>query len=86
MNPYRVILKPRAERDLDALPIEIARRIWRKLEMLEIDPRPRTAVKLIREEGAYRIRVGDYRVVFLVNDGERIVEVIRVAHRRDVYR
>jgi len=86
VNPYRVILKPRAERDLDALPIEIARRIWRKLEMLEIDPRPRTAVKLIREEGAYRIRVGDYRVVFLVNDGERIVEVIRVAHRRDVYR
>jgi mRNA interferase RelE/StbE len=60
--------------------------MWRKLEVLEIDPRPRTAVKLIGEEGAYRIRVGDYRVVFLVNDGERIVEVIRVAHRRDVYR
>ena len=40
MNPYRVILKPRAERDLDALPIEIARRIWQKLDAIETNPRP----------------------------------------------
>lgn len=86
MNPYRVILKPRAERDLDALPIEIARRIWQKLEQLEANPRPPSATKLVGEEGAYRIRVGDFRVVFLINDGERLVEVIRVAHRREVYR
>ncbi len=69
MNPYRVVLKPRAERDLDALPIQIARRIWRKLERLETNPRPPSAIKLVGEEGAYRV-----------------VEVIRVAHRRDVYR
>ena len=86
MNPYRVILKPRAERDLDALPIEIARRMCQKLEQLETNPRPPSATKLVGEEGAYRIRVGDFRVVFLINDGKRRVEVIRVAHRREVYR
>lgn len=86
MNLYRIVLKPRAERDLDALPIEIARRIWRKLEALETNPRPPSAAKLVGEEGAYRIRVGDYRVVVLVNDSARLVEVVRVAHRREVYR
>lgn len=86
MIPYRVILKPRAERDLDALPIEVARRIWQKLEALETNPRPPSATKLVGEERAYRIRIGDYRAVFLVNDDERIVEVVRVAHRREVYR
>lgn len=86
MTPYRVFLKPRAERDLDALPIAIARRIWQKLEQLETSPRLPSATKLVGEEEAYRIRVGDYRVVFLINDDERLVEMIRVAHRREVYR
>jgi mRNA interferase RelE/StbE len=48
-------------------------------------PRPHGTVKLEGTEG-YRIRVGEYRVVYLVNDRERVVDVVRIAHRREVYR
>ena len=71
---------------MDKLPIRVARRIWRKLLSLEIQPRPPGSVKLDGELDAYRIRIGDYRVIYLVNDQNKIVEVVRVAHRREVYR
>ncbi len=83
---YGVQLKPKAEHDLDKLPIQIARRIWNKLLALENDPRPLGSVKFVGEEDAYRIRIGDYRAVYLIYDRQQIVEVVRVAHRREVYR
>lgn len=83
---YRVSLKPKAERDLDKLPIQVARRVWNKLLDLENDPRPHGSVKLAGEDDAYRIRVGDYRAIYLIDDHQKIVEVVRVAHRREVYR
>jgi len=82
---YTVRLKPRAERELDRLPLAVARRIWHKLLALEKEPRPRGAIKLEGTDG-HRIRIGDYRVVYLVDDRERVVDVIRIAHRREVYR
>ncbi|MGH7381123.1 MAG: type II toxin-antitoxin system RelE family toxin [Candidatus Methylomirabilales bacterium] len=82
---YTVRLKPRTERELDRLPIAVARRIWERLLALERDPRPRGAAKLEGVEG-YRIRIGDYRVVYLVDDDQRVVDVARIAHRREVYR
>ena len=85
MIAYTVRLKPRAERELDRLPLAVARRIWQKLLALEKEPRPRGAIKLEGTDG-HRIRIGDYRVVYLVDDRERVVDVIRIAHRRAVYR
>ena len=82
---YTVRLKPRAERDLDRLPLHTARRIWGRLLALEGEPRPVGSSKLEGTEG-YRIRVGDYRVVYLLDDRARLVEIVRVAHRREVYR
>jgi mRNA interferase RelE/StbE len=82
---YAVFLKPRAERDLDRLPVAVARRIWQRLMALEEEPRPPTVAKLEGSD-AYRVRVGNYRVVYLVDDRLRKVEIIRVAHRREVYR
>lgn len=82
---YTVRLKPRAERDLDRLPRGVARRIWQKLLAFEEEPRPQGAIKLEGTE-AYRIRIGSYRIVYLVDDRERVVDIIRVAHRREVYR
>jgi mRNA interferase RelE/StbE len=82
---YTVRLKPRAERDLDRLPINVARRIWGRLLALEGESRPIGSSKLEGTEG-YRIRVGDCRVVYLLDDRARVVEVVRVAHRREVYR
>lgn len=82
---YSVRLKPRAERDLDRLPLPVARRIWQRLLDLEEEPRPRGATKLKGEEG-YRIRIGDYRVVYLVDDRQLVVDIVRIAHRREAYR
>jgi mRNA interferase RelE/StbE len=82
---YTVRLKPRAERELDRLPIGVARRVWEKLLVLEREPRPRGAAKLEGIEG-YRIRVGDYRIVYLVDDDARVVDVARIGHRREIYR
>jgi len=82
---YTVRLKPRAERDLDRLPIAIARRIWQRLLALEDEPRP-PGISKLEGSDAYRIRLGDYRAVFLIDDRLRVVEIVRVAHRREVYR
>lgn len=83
---YSVKLKPRAERDLDKLPDPIAQRIWRKLFALETEPRPPGCKKIEGENDAYRIRIGDYRAVYLIEDQAKLVEVVRVAHRREIYR
>jgi len=82
---YTVRLKPRAQRDLDNLRLVVARRIWRRLLALEDEPRPPGATK-IEGSDACRIRVGDYYVVYLINDPDHLVEIVRVAHRREVYR
>ncbi len=82
---YTVRLKPRAERDLDRLPTPLARRIWEKLIRLEGEPRPAGSSKLEGSDG-YRIRVGDHRVVYLIDDRARTIEIVRIAHRREVYR
>jgi mRNA interferase RelE/StbE len=83
---YTVTLVPSAERELRALPTDVVRRVVRKLEALAVDPRPRDVRKLEGSDDHYRIRVGDYRIVYQVVDAELVVLVVRVRHRRDVYR
>jgi mRNA interferase RelE/StbE len=85
VTTYCVRLKPRAEREMDKLPLAVAKRIWTKLFSLEIDPRPQGSLKLKGTDG-YRIRIGDYRIVYSIDDRERLVDVARIAHRREVYR
>jgi mRNA interferase RelE/StbE len=82
---YTVRLKPRAERELDRLPVGKARRIWERLLKLEGKPRPAGCAKLEGSDG-YRLRIGDHRIVYLIDDGARTIEIIRIAHRREVYR
>lgn len=55
------------------------------LELLAADPRPPAATRLVGGSGAWRVRTGDYRVVYEVNDGKLLVFVVRVGHRREVY-
>ncbi|MCI0585501.1 MAG: type II toxin-antitoxin system RelE/ParE family toxin [Planctomycetes bacterium] len=83
---YRVLVKPAAERDLEKLPRDVLRRVTERMIALEEDPRPPGCKKLTGEEDLYRIRVGDYRVVYEIDDGERGVRIARVRHRREVYR
>ena len=83
---YRVALIPRAERELAALPKEAQARIDARILALSQDPRPPGVKKLQGEEGFYRIRGGDYRGVYSVDDKDLLVLVVRIAPRGEVYR
>jgi mRNA interferase RelE/StbE len=83
---YELLLARQAERDLKKLPAEIFRRIVRELRALAQVPRPPGCRKLTGSESDYRIRVGDYRILYEIDDEARQVRILRVGHRRDVYR
>lgn len=83
---YVVIYKPSADRALRKLPDKVQRRIAAATDALAGDPRPPNAKKLEGADDLWRIRVGEYRVVYTIQDEALIVLVVRVAHRKDVYR
>ena len=83
---YAVLLKPSAKRALESLPATVQARLVRRMEPLAADPRPHGSQKMGGEDGHYRIRVGDYRFVYAVDDARRIVWITKIGHRGDVYR
>jgi mRNA interferase RelE/StbE len=83
---YSVVFTPAAERSLEHLDRTISRRIKPKVLALADNPRPSGCVKLQGHSGLFRIRVGDYRVVYHIDDARQLVEVTIVANRREVYR
>jgi mRNA interferase RelE/StbE len=83
---YRIEVKPQAERALAKIPNPHRRRIARAIDALARNPRPPGSAKLAGSDDAYRIRVGDYRIVYQVLDKVLIVYIIRVAYRKDIYR
>ena len=86
MASYKVVPKPSVEKDLRSLPKSVIGRVMKSLELLAADPFPRNALKLEGGEHMYRLRVGDYRVVYGVELKAKVVTVHYVRHRRDVYR
>ena len=83
--PYTVKLKRSAEKELDHLPTKIHNKVINILLSLKENPFPRNSKKLRGREG-YRIRVGDYRILYLIDESDKNVEVVSVAHRKEVYR
>lgn len=79
---YRIELKPTAAAEL----ARIAEKDRRRIAALAEDPRPRRCTKLEGEEDLYRVRAGDYRILYAIRDELLLVLVVRVGHRRDVYR
>ncbi len=82
---YSVYVKRSAEKEIRRLPAKVCVRVVTVIAELAEEPRPRGCEKLSGRE-AYRVRVGRYRVVYTLEDDRLIVEVIKVGHRRDVYR
>jgi len=83
---YTVEIKPAAKRQIKKLPLTIQAQIIQTLAELELDPRPINVRKLSGEENAYRVRVGDYRIVYEIYDQVLVVVVVKVGNRRDIYR
>ena len=85
MASYRVALVSSAEKELNGLSDQLTARIIPRLENLASDPRPRGCKKLRGGDREYRIRVGDHRVVYTIDDIKLLVEVTRIRHRSEVY-
>jgi mRNA interferase RelE/StbE len=82
---YQIILPKSVQKELDRLPDEVANRIMARLAGLETNPRP-ADVKKLKGRDAWRIRVGDYRVIYEIHDRVLQIIVITVGHRREIYR
>ena len=85
MASYNLRIKRSAAKELEALPLTDRRRVVRRIHDLASDPRPAGCEKLSGLE-KYRLRQGDYRVLYSVDDPARAVSIVKIGHRRDVYR
>ncbi|MDE3105008.1 MAG: type II toxin-antitoxin system RelE/ParE family toxin [Acidobacteriota bacterium] len=85
MAKYSVELKASAYKELERLPAKLVERIFPKLEALGEEPRPAGCKKLKGGQREWRIRIGDYRVVYVVDDAKLRVSVTRIRHRSEVY-
>jgi len=83
---YRIEFRPSVRRELLDIPRKDQARIIRVIEAMEKSPRPRGVKKLKGMENLFRIHVGDYRVIYQILDDILVVLVVRIGHRKDVYR
>ena len=83
---YRVLLEHAAEKDLGRLSSEVHDRVIAAIQKLAANPRPPGCRKLAGSKNDWRIRVGDYRIIYEIEDQARVLRVNRVRHRREVYR
>ncbi len=86
MAAYKIELTPAARRNLHSLPRTILKRVDAKILALAKTPRPAGAKMLAGPNRFLRVRVGDYRIIYRVEDDRLVVLVVRVGHRREVYR
>ena len=84
--PYRIEFRPAALRGMRRIPKPFKGRLMAAISVLTDTPRPPGSVRLQGPEGFHRLRVGDYRIVYLIEDRVLLICVVRVAHRKDSYR
>ena len=82
---YVVSVAPAAARQLRKFDPQIRRRVQAAIDLLESNPRPPAAIQLVGGSGEWRVRTGDYRIIYEIHDGKLVVLVLRVGHRRDIY-
>ena len=86
MAGYSLFQKPSVEKDLHKIPSSVVEKITRKILSLSNEPLPPQSVKLAGSDHYYRLRVGDYRIIYEVDRSQRRITVQYVRHRREVYR
>ena len=85
MARYRIVVKKSVAKDLRQIPTKDLQRILKRIDDLQADPRPAGVEKLSSDE-KYRIRQGNYRILYSIEDEIVTVTIVKVGHRRDVYR
>ncbi len=86
MSAYEIYIEQRAERDLKRLPPEEFERIIANIKTLSTTPRPAGCRKIVGSKRDWRIRVGEYRVIYEIDDEKRAIMIMRVRHRKEAYR
>ena len=82
---YSVTLAPSAARQLRKFDSDVRRRIQAAIDLLAVEPRPPAATRLVGGSGEWRVRTGNYRIVYEINDDQLVVLVLRMGHRREIY-
>ena len=82
---YRIEIKSSAKKELAQLPREIGENVVREIARLATNPRPNGCKKLTGSQHSYRIRVGNYRVVYSLFEQKLIIEIVKIGNRKDVY-
>jgi mRNA interferase RelE/StbE len=85
VSSYSVEVKPSARKELEALPDKVLARALKKMASLGETPRPAGCKKLKGHKDQWRVRVGDWRVVYIIDDAAKLISITRIAHRREVY-
>ncbi len=85
MDEFIVTFARSARKELEALDNSVIVRIFTKIEMLTEEPRPAGCKKLVGQNDLWRIRVGDYRMIYTIDDEGKVVDVVAVRHRREAY-
>ena len=85
MSRYSIEFLKTARKELAKLPRQIQQRIAAKIDSLVLDPYPPDSKKLKNGAGRFRVRVGDYRIIYRLEDDRCVVLVIKIGHRRDIY-
>jgi mRNA interferase RelE/StbE len=83
---FRVEIAPAAQRDMRGLPKDVVRRLDPHIRGLSADPYPGNSIRLVNEGGLHRMRIGNYRVLYEVDEASRVVRIARVKHWKDAYR
>ena len=85
MSDYQIVFTRSARKELSALSANTVERIFPKLEALAQNPRPDGCTKLVGEANLWRIRVGDYRIIYSIDDKGRMVDIVAIRHRSKAY-
>lgn len=85
MIEYKILWKKSAVKEFNKLPKQQSSRIYDAISDLSNNPRPENSKNMITLSKHYRLRIGDYRVIYSIEDKILIIEIIRIAHRKDVY-
>lgn len=83
---YEIFLEKRAQRDLRRLEDQLFRRVIRAIRALSGEPRPQGCRKIVGSDRDWRIRVGDYRIIYEIDDESTVIRIMFIRHRREAYR